>query len=59
MRAFVLHAYVRMRHSKAAKGPQTWLGVSGFHGIVVHNSQIDLLASSRSKPKTPNEMLSP
>lgn len=33
------------------------LEVSGFHGIVVHISQVDLLASSRSKPNNPNEML--
>ncbi|WP_458791910.1 hypothetical protein [Yoonia sp. MH D7] len=33
------------------------LEVSGFHGIVVHNSQVDLLVSSRSKPNNPNEML--
>jgi hypothetical protein len=35
------------------------MGGTGFHVIVVQNSQVDLLASLRPKPSIPNEVLSP
>ncbi len=46
-----------IRAGQISVGQRT--GVSGFHGIVVHNSEVDLLASSRLEPQKTNEIPPP